>query len=72
MLSLKELPFLIVSSTMGMLSDSKNFMPFLPNFSVSESAVGKVTVEVFVAEEAFIRLSLGRDKERKEAMEKLK
>jgi len=47
-------------------------MPFLPNFSVSESAVGKVTVEVFVAEEAFIRLSLGRDKERKEAMEKLK
>lgn len=57
---------------MGMLSESKNLMPFLPNFSVSESAVGKVTVEVFAAEEAFIKLSLGRDKERKEAMEKLK
>ena len=50
-------------------------MPFLPNFSLSVSAVGRVVVVVVVvlaAEEAFIKFNLGRDKERKEAMEKLK
>ena len=34
--------------------------------------MGRVVVEVFAAEEALIKLRLGRDKERKEAMEKLK
>ena len=48
-------------------------MPLLPNFSLRASGVGRMVVEVEVeAEEAFIKFNLGRDKERKEAIEKKK
>jgi hypothetical protein len=53
---------------MGMLLDSKNLIPFLPYFSLSDSGV-VVVVVVVAAEEAFIKFNLGRDKERKEAIE---
>ena len=64
--SLRELPFLTVSSTSGTLPDSENLMPLRPNFWSRVSGVEMVEVAVGGKEQALIKFGLGREKGRRE------